>query len=234
MTLCRVMLRELDHQDDAWPFLEPVGKYFKVVKQPMDSVVLQELPALLNFTSRPARAASPTQLHQSSCKSCQPYSTSPVVLQELPALLNSTSRPARAASPTQLHQSSCKSCQPYSTSHQSSYKSCQPYSTSPVVLQKLPALLNFTSRPARAASPTLLHQSSYKSCQPYTTSPVVPQELPHPTLLHWSSHKNSHILHYFTGCPTRTPTSYTTSPAILQEFPHLTLPHQLPTRATRL
>ena len=41
MALCRVMLRELDRQDDAWPFLEPVGKrkfpeYFKVVKQPMD------------------------------------------------------------------------------------------------------------------------------------------------------------------------------------------------------
>ena len=110
-------------------------------------VVLQELPALLNFTGRPARAASPTQLHRSSCKSCQPYSTSPVVLQELPALLNFTGRPARAASPTQLHRSSCKSC--------------QPYSTSPVVLQELP-------------HPTLLHRSSCKSCHilHYFTSPA--------------------------------------------------------------
>ena len=41
MATCRMLLKEMDHQEDAWPFLEPVGKrkfpeYFKVVKQPMD------------------------------------------------------------------------------------------------------------------------------------------------------------------------------------------------------
>ena len=36
-----MLLKEMDQQEDAWPFLEPVGKrkfpeYFKLVKQPMD------------------------------------------------------------------------------------------------------------------------------------------------------------------------------------------------------
>ena len=147
------------------------------------------------LTSHPTRAASPTQLHRSSCKSCQPYSTSPVVLQELPALLNFIGRPARAASPTQLH-------------------------TSRPTRAASPTQLH-TSRPTRAASPTQLHTSR-------------PTRAASPTQLHRSSHKNSHILHYFTGCPTRTPTSYTTSLVVPQELPHPTLLHQLSYKSSHI
>ena len=39
--ICRHMLNLLKEQDDAWPFLEPVGRksfpeYHKVIKKPMD------------------------------------------------------------------------------------------------------------------------------------------------------------------------------------------------------
>ena len=86
--------------------------------------------------------------------------------------------------------------------------------TSPVVLQELPTLPNFTSCPTRV--PTS-----------YATSPAVLQVSPHPTLPHQLSCKCSHILHYLTSCPASVPTSYGTSSAVLQVFPHPTLPHQL-------
>ena len=123
------------------------------------------------LTSRPTRAASPTQLHQLSCKfpcptlphllsykSSPSYTTSPVVLQVFPH-------------PTLPHQLSCKS------SHILRYLISCParvptsYATSSAVLQEFP------------------HPS-------YATSPVIPQVFPHPTLPRQLSCKCSHILHY--------------------------------------
>ncbi len=39
--ICRYLLKQLEEHEDAWPFLEPVGKrefpeYYKVIKRPMD------------------------------------------------------------------------------------------------------------------------------------------------------------------------------------------------------
>ena len=121
--------------------------------------------------------------------------------------------------------------------------------TSPVVLQELPALPNFTSCPAS------FHVLRYLICCPtraptsYTTSPVVLQVFPHPTLPHQLSCKSSHILRYLISCPARVPTSYATSSALLQEFPHPsyatspvipqvfphpTLPHQLSCKCSHI
>ena len=92
--------------------------------------------------------------------------------------------------------------------------------TSPVVLQELPALPNFTSCPAS------FHVLRYLIC--------CPTRVPHPTLPHQSSCKCSHILRYLISCPARVPTSYATSSAVLQEFPHPTLPHQLSCKSSHI
>ena len=97
---------------------------------------------------------------------------------------------------------------------------------SPVVLQELPTLPNFTSCPARVPHPTLPHQLFYKSSHilHYLTSH--PASVPTSYATHQLSCKCSHSLHYLTSRPTRVPTSYTTSQVVLQEFLHPTLLYQ--------
>ena len=41
LILCQSLLMDLEEQDDAWPFLEPVNRkkipdYYRVIKKPMD------------------------------------------------------------------------------------------------------------------------------------------------------------------------------------------------------
>ena len=100
-------------------------------------VILQELPAFLYLTSRPARAPSLALPHRSFCKSSQSRSTSPVILQEFPVSLYLTSHSARAPS--------------------------HALATSPVILQELPCPTSPVINFARAPSLALPHLSFYKS-----------------------------------------------------------------------